>query len=90
LDNLTVAFALAWYQREIGRYPDRLDALAPRYLNQVPKDMFSGGGLVYRPTANGYVLYSVGLNAKDDGGRGHDDQPPGDDLVVRVPLPVPP
>jgi hypothetical protein len=88
--NVTVAFALEWYQRDNGRYPDTLDPLAPKYLLQVPKDLFSGGALVYRPagTGNGYLLYSVGVNEKDDGGRGPDDQPPGDDLVVRMPVPV--
>lgn len=84
-ENTRVAFALAWYQRENGRYPDRLDALALEYLPAAPKDRFSGGDPVYRPNASGYLLYSVGVNGKDDGGRGYDSQPPGDDLVVRVP-----
>jgi hypothetical protein len=88
-DNVIVAFALAWYQRENGKYPDRLEQLAPRYLAQAPKDMFSGKDLIYRPAGNSYLLYSVGPNGRDDGGRGSDDQPPGDDLVVRMPLPVP-
>jgi hypothetical protein len=35
----------------------------------------------------GYLLYSVGVNGKDDGGRQFDDDPPGDDLSVRMPLP---
>jgi hypothetical protein len=88
-DNTITAFALAWYQRETGRYPDRLDALAPKYLKEVPPDLFSDGALIYRPSPNGYLLYSVGANGRDDGGHGFDDQPPGDDLVVRMPLPQP-
>jgi hypothetical protein len=88
-DNVQVAFALAGYQRENGKYPDRLELLAPKYLAQAPKDSFTGNALIYRPAGNGYLLYSVGLNGKDDGGRGPDDQPPGDDLVVRMPMPVP-
>jgi hypothetical protein len=35
-----------------------------------------------------YLLYSVGVNGKDDGGKGYDDRKSGetwDDLVVRVP-----
>lgn len=86
-DNLSLAFALAWYQRDHGRYPEKLDALAPKYLPQIPQDVFAGKSLVYRPTKKGYLLYSVGVNGKDDGGRGYDDDPPGDDLVVRMPLP---
>lgn len=87
-DNLAVAFALAWYQRDHGRYPAKLEALTPKYLKQVPKDLFSGKALLYRPSGNGYLLYSVGPNGKDEGGRGYSDTPPGDDLSVRMPLPA--
>jgi aminoglycoside phosphotransferase (APT) family kinase protein len=86
-DNLFLAFALAWYQREQGHYPQTLDALAPKYLRRVPQDLFSGKALVYRPAANGYLLCSVGPNGKDDEGRGPNDNPPGDDLSIRMPRP---
>ncbi len=87
--NLRVAFALAAYQREHGRYPASLDALAPRYLPRVPQDVFSGKALIYRPRTDGYLLYSVGVNGRDEEGRTYDDDPPGDDLIVRMPLPKP-
>jgi hypothetical protein len=86
-DNLTLAFALARYQREHGRYPRKLAVLAPKYLKKIPHDLFSGKVLVYRPSAKGYLLYSVGPDGKDDDGRGTHDDPPGDDLSVRMPLP---
>jgi hypothetical protein len=86
-DNLLLAFALAWYQRGHGRYPKKLDELAPKYLAQVSSDLFSGKPLIYRPSKNGYLLYSVGVNGKDEEGRGREDDPPGDDLSVRMPLP---
>jgi hypothetical protein len=86
-NNVLAAFALAWYHAENGKYPADLKALAPKYLPQVPQDLFSAKPLVYRPAANGYLLYSIGANGKDDGGRGPDDVPPGDDLSVRMPLP---
>ncbi|HLN30528.1 MAG TPA: hypothetical protein VK395_22480 [Gemmataceae bacterium] len=86
-DNVQVAFALAWYERDHGRYPKGLAELAPKYLNQVPQDSFSGKALIYRPAAKGYLLYSVGINGRDDEGRGRDDTPAGDDLSVRMPLP---
>lgn len=86
-DNVILAFALAWYERDHGRYPKNLNALAPKYLAQIPQDIFSGKALVYRLHENGYLLYSVGVNGKDDAGRGYDDKPPGDDLSVRMPLP---
>jgi len=85
--NLHIAFALAAYHGDHGRYPRALEALAPKYLKQVPDDLFSDKALIYHPTDNGYLLYSVGPNGKDDGGRGREDNPPGDDLPVRMPLP---
>jgi hypothetical protein len=86
--NLYLAFALAAYRGEHKRYPDKLEALAPTYLAEVPSDLFSGKALIYRPSENGYLLYSVGVNGRDDGGRGSADTPPGDDLHVRMPLPA--
>jgi hypothetical protein len=85
--NLRVAFALAAYHRDHGRYPRKLDELTPRYLAAVPGDFFSGKALIYRPEEKGYLLYSVGENGKDEGGRWYDDDPPGDDPRVRMPLP---
>jgi RNA polymerase sigma factor (sigma-70 family) len=85
--NLHVAFALAAYHAERGRYPEKLDALAPGCLEEVPDDLFSGRALLYRPSAQGYLLHSVGVNGLDEQGRGPDDTPPGDDLRVRMPPP---
>jgi hypothetical protein len=45
--------------------------------------------MIYRPNDSGYVLYSVGVNGVDDEGRTDADSPPGDDLVIRMPLPPP-
>jgi hypothetical protein len=85
--NLRVAFAMAAYRADNNRYPEKLADLAPKYLTAVPDDMFSGKALIYKPTEKGYLFYSVGPNGKDDGGRWYDDDPPGDDPSVRMPLP---
>jgi hypothetical protein len=87
--NLHLACALAAYKADEKRYPKTLDALAPRYLPAIPSDLFSGKALIYRPadSGNGYLLYSVGVNGRDEEGRGYDDDPRGDDLPVRMPLP---
>jgi hypothetical protein len=85
--NLHIAFALAIYHRDHGHYPAKLDDLAPKYLAAVPTDLFSGKALIYRPSEKGYLFYSVGVNGKDEGGRWFDDDPPGDDPNVRMPLP---
>ena len=85
--NLHLAFALACYQHEHGDYPRKLETLAPKYLAKIPGDLFSGKVLIYCPAAGGYLLYSIGVNGKDEQGRTSEDDPPGDDLVVRMPLP---
>jgi hypothetical protein len=81
-----IAFALAAYRSDTGHYPAKLDDLTPKHIATVPGDLFSGKPLIYRPIADGYVLYSVGLNCTDDGGRFYDSDPPGDDIGVRMPL----
>jgi hypothetical protein len=83
--NLYLAFALAAYRHDHGRYPAELSGLAPKYLVHVPSDLFTGTPLIYHPRADGYLLYSVGVNGKDEDGRSYGDDPPGDDLSVRMP-----
>ena len=83
--NERLAFALAAHRLDTGRHPDALAALAPKYLPNVPDDVFSGKPLVYQRTAFGYLLYSVGDNGTDDAGRSATDDPRGDDLVIQVP-----
>jgi hypothetical protein len=85
--NLEVAFALAAYRADNGRYPAKLADLAPAYLASVPDDLFAGKPLIYKPSEKGYLFYSVGPNGKDDEGRWYDDDPPGDDPRVKMPLP---
>jgi hypothetical protein len=51
-----------------GALPASLDALVPDYLSSVPQDPFDGKPLKYRPSADGYVVYSVDVNRADDGG----------------------
>ena len=88
---LQVGFALAAYRAERGKYPAALEDLAPAYLAAVPSDLFVDAKLRYRAEDGGYLLYSVGPNGSDDGGRTRDDatnsepwDEPWDDLVVRV------
>jgi len=75
------ATALAVYKADTGKFPDNLAALAPKYVKTVPVDVFGGRPLVYKTRGKGYLLYSIGSNLKDDGGK--DDYEEGD-IVVRV------
>jgi hypothetical protein len=90
--NLEVGFALAIFKAETGSYPDSLDALAPKHLSAIPTDLFNEQPLHYEKTASGYLLYSVGPNTIDDFGSTRNDQPPGDDIRLRIPVdrPKPP
>jgi hypothetical protein len=83
--NITVALALAAYRVDNGRYPEKLAALAPKYLKEAPGDLFSGKSLKYLRDKRGYLLYSVGENEKDDGGKTYGDVPDvSDDLRIAV------
>lgn len=69
VDLARVAIALERHRLALGGYPEKLDALAPRFLPQVPHDLINGEPLRYRRTADGtFLLYSVGWNETDDGG----------------------
>ncbi len=67
--SLQAAVGIELYRREHGEAPPSLEALAPRYLPSVPVDPWSGVAVRYRVTAEGPVLYSVGPDGDDDGGR---------------------
>jgi hypothetical protein len=66
---LMTDLAIQSFQREHDSNPRELGELVPRYLEAMPIDPFSGQPLVYRLTEDGFVLYSVGKDGKDDGGR---------------------
>jgi hypothetical protein len=93
-DLTQLAFALAAYRADHDAYPDNLDDVAPKYIPSVPKDIFRNNSpLHYARRDNGFVLYSVGLNGRDDKGRSQYDDKNADkgwdDLVVRVPAEKP-
>jgi hypothetical protein len=70
-----IACALERYRLGHNSYPETLDALVPQFLDKIPADLIGGQPLHYRRAADGkFLLYSVGWNEKDDGGKpGSDD-----------------
>jgi len=93
LELTKLGFLLAAYRAENGRYPQQLSDLVPQYIPQPPMDLFTGNPLVYQAQADGYLLYSVGANNRDDGGLGYEDRAATagashdvDDLAIRIPL----
>lgn len=83
--NGVLAFALAAYHADQKKYPEKLADLVPKYLPKLHDDLFTDKPLIYKRADAGYLLYSVGVNGKDEGGQSFGDDPKGDDLVVRVP-----
>jgi hypothetical protein len=70
VNEAQIACALERYRFDNGAYPATLDALAPHYLDKLPHDIICGQPLIYRPTSDGkFILYSVGWNERDDGGK---------------------
>jgi hypothetical protein len=61
--------AIELFRRKNERYPSSLSELVPACVNTVPLDPFSGQPLIYRVTTNSYLLYSIGPDRKDDGGK---------------------
>jgi hypothetical protein len=57
------------YRNMNGRYPDHLEALVPSIVDELPVDPFTGKPLVYRFAGDEVLVYSVGSNGRDDGGR---------------------
>jgi hypothetical protein len=70
LDQAVVGCAAERFRIANGQYPEKLEALVPRFINKIPTDVINGKPLGYRRSADGqFVLYSVGWNQKDDGGQ---------------------
>jgi hypothetical protein len=61
--------AIGLFQEDRGRWPETLEELCPEYLAAVPLDPYAGQPLIYRRDGDGFVLYSVGSDLKDDGGK---------------------
>jgi hypothetical protein len=78
-DLTRLALALAAYRAEHGKYPEHLTPLVPRYIRGLPEDRFTGKPLKYRLKKKGFLLYSVGENGRDDGGKSDRNL----DIVVR-------
>jgi len=81
--------AIARYLARHGRAPASLDELVPGQLLEIPLDPFDGQPLRYRADAEGALVYSLGADAHDDGGKPSSAADPlaarGSDLVFRVP-----
>jgi hypothetical protein len=70
ISQAQIACALERYHLARGSYPETLDALSPQFIGKLPRDPIGGRPLHYRRTVDGtFLLYSVGWNEADDGGK---------------------
>jgi hypothetical protein len=67
---LILQLAIHAFRLERKRLPVKLEELAPTYISTVPLDPCSGiDKPLYRRSGETYVLYSIGPDGKDDGGK---------------------
>jgi len=63
------ALAVERFRLSNDRLPKGLQELVPRFLPAVPLDPFDGTSRRYKPLPKGYVIYSIGLDGRDDSGK---------------------
>jgi hypothetical protein len=68
-DATVTALALELFRRRHGEYPKQLEQLTPDLLPVVPSDRYDGGPIKYCLVDGRPLLYSVGVDQDDDGGR---------------------
>jgi hypothetical protein len=70
VDETRIACALERYRLAHEAYPQTLEELVPACIDALPHDIMNGEAYHYRLNADGtFLLYSVGWNQADDGGK---------------------
>ena len=69
LRTARTGLAVQRYRLAAGKLPDTLAELVPTYLDAVPEDPFDGKELRYKKLETGFVVYSIGEDGIDDGGK---------------------
>ena len=66
-DQAALACALERFRLANASYPETLGALMPKFISQLPADVFTGQPFAYERTADGqFILRSVGWDKKDE------------------------
>ena len=86
LELSKVAIAVEQFKFDNGEYPDRLEAIVPKYLTSIPRDDFGPGAVSYVKNNKFVRVYSFGRNLNDDGSLSYEDntEPRSDDLRVTL------
>lgn len=89
LNGGRVLCALLAYRDRFGGYPRSFGELRSRLGWKLPEDPYSARDFIYRRQGKGCILYSIGVNLKDDGGTSY-DYPPPEKPPVKAPIETPP
>ncbi|MBL8856499.1 MAG: hypothetical protein JNK57_21230 [Planctomycetaceae bacterium] len=57
------------FQRDHGRWPESLNDLVGKYMEEIPLDPIDHRPLRYQILDNGFIVYCIGADQVDDGGR---------------------
>jgi len=78
-EAILTVLALHRWKREKGAYPELLEELlTSQHLKQLPDDPYSDGVLRYERRGDDFILYSVGADFEDDGGKENPENKWGD------------
>jgi hypothetical protein len=66
---LMIELALRCYRADQACPPARLEDLVPAYLAKLPQDPYTGRPMIYRLHGTNWLVYSVGPDLVDNGGR---------------------
>jgi hypothetical protein len=80
---VTLAIAMWRYRLAEGSFPSDLGQLVPHYVFKVPTDPFTGESMKVAKTDDGIVIYSVGSDLNDDGGKALDRKTMKGDVSLR-------
>jgi hypothetical protein len=90
LVSTAAAVAALRFHKDNGRWPLSLSELVPVYLEEIPQDSINGGELAYSLIEDGIMIYSLGENGIDDGGKPSlvvppdEEQDASDDVGFRI------
>lgn len=59
LGLMQIGLTVEQYHAQHGEYPQTLEEIAPALDNTLPLDPYTGQGFVYKPQADGFILYSA-------------------------------
>jgi hypothetical protein len=79
-----LALAICRYQIKNLRLPEKLNELVPNFCYAVPTDPFDGKPMRYKRTEKGAVIYSIGIDMVDDGGKALDDKTQEGDITFEL------